>query len=39
MFDALGYRSWMKTLDAYIFLVNTYIYLESYVGPGSNIYA
>jgi hypothetical protein len=26
MFDALGCRSWMKTLDAYIFLVHIYIH-------------
>jgi hypothetical protein len=26
MFDALGCRSWMKTLDAYIFFVQIYIY-------------
>jgi hypothetical protein len=25
MFDALGCRSWMETLDAYIFLVQIYI--------------
>jgi hypothetical protein len=36
MFDVLGCRSWMETLDAYIFLVQN-IYLEPYVGPGSNI--
>jgi hypothetical protein len=35
MFDALGYRSWMKTLDAYAFPCLE-IYLESYVGSGSN---
>jgi hypothetical protein len=39
MFDALGCRSWMETLDAYIFLVQIYIYLEPYVGPRLNIYA
>jgi hypothetical protein len=39
MVDAFGCRSWMKTLYAYIFLVQIYIYLELYVGPGSNIYA
>jgi hypothetical protein len=38
MFDALGCGSWMETFDAYIFLVqNIYIYLQPYVGPGSNI--
>jgi hypothetical protein len=36
IFGALGYRSWMETLDAYIFLVQN-IYLEPYVGSGSNI--
>jgi hypothetical protein len=36
MFDPLGCRSWMETLDAYIFLVQN-IYLEHYVGLGSNI--
>jgi hypothetical protein len=36
MFDVLGCRSWMETLDAYIFLVQN-IYLEPYVGLGSNI--
>jgi hypothetical protein len=36
MFDALGCRSWTETHDAYIFLVQN-IYLEPYLGPGSNI--
>jgi hypothetical protein len=36
MFDALGYRSWSEPLDAYA-LPCSEIYLEPYVGPGSNI--
>jgi hypothetical protein len=36
MFDALGYRSWLESLDAYAFSCLE-IYLESYVDPGSNI--
>jgi hypothetical protein len=35
MFDALGCRSWLVTLDAYALLVLTYI-LKAYVGLGSN---
>jgi hypothetical protein len=38
MVDALGCRSWMKTLDAYIVLVQIYT-LNPIVGPRSNIYA
>jgi hypothetical protein len=36
MFDALNYRSWIEPLDAYTFPCLD-IYLESYVGLGSNI--
>jgi hypothetical protein len=35
MFDALGCRSWLETLDAYDLLVQKYI-LKAYVGPGLN---
>jgi hypothetical protein len=36
MFDALSYKSWMEPLDAYTFPCPE-IYLESYIGLGSNI--
>jgi hypothetical protein len=36
IFDALSYRSWMEPLDAYT-IPCPVIYLESYVGLGSNI--
>jgi hypothetical protein len=36
MFDALSYRSWMEPLDVYAFPCPE-IYLESYIGLGSNI--
>jgi hypothetical protein len=35
MFDALSYRSCLEPLDAYAFPCSE-IYLESYVGLGSN---
>jgi hypothetical protein len=35
MFDALCYRSWLETLDAYDLLVQKYI-LKAYEGPWSN---
>jgi hypothetical protein len=36
VFDALSHRGWMEPLDAYTFPCLE-VYLESYVGPGSNI--
>jgi hypothetical protein len=37
MFDALSYRNCLKPVDAYIPSLSTFIYHESYVGPGLNV--